>query len=90
MVHVVIVPVGCIAGHMPQLHVPPPPPTPAAAQVQLLVPPSAGYVQGPSAAHAAPGGVHIPVGCVPGQAVQVVQVQTGIPLPPPQSHTTSP
>jgi hypothetical protein len=90
VVHMVIVPVGCIAGHMPHVHVPPPPPTPAAAQLQLFVPPSAAYVQGPSPAHAATGGVHIPVGSVPGQAVQVVQVQTGIAVPPPQSHTTSP
>jgi hypothetical protein len=39
VVHVDI-PVGCIPGHMPHVHVPPPPPTALAAQVQLSVPPS--------------------------------------------------
>jgi hypothetical protein len=74
---------------VPQAQVAPPGPAAAAAQLQLVVPPSSGYEQTPSAAHPAPPAVHAPVGCAVGHVGHVVQVQTGF-APPPQSHTTLP
>jgi hypothetical protein len=81
--------VGWVDGHDPHAHIDPAPGAVAPAQVQVVEP----YVHWSSAAHAAPPGVHAPVGCVPGHAVHCVHVHSGVappPAAPPQSQTTSP